>query len=339
MELRQSPQYYHEVLKHMSPKPSPVFEEEDMQVRVWGRRWGVYDDVGSLRMVLVHRPGEEITIMRADKYDPELDALIDVEEQWYYRRREPPDLGKMQEEHDSLVAAMEAEGVQVVYMGCSPRDPKGMYTRDCVVAVEGGAIICRMGPVGEEHGTGRRGVEAYAARKLGEIGMPVLRTVHGAGLFEGGSFAWLNQGTAVIGLAYRQNEEGAKQVEEVLSAQGKQLIRVPLTGHSLHIDGALLMVSEDLALVNTSRLPYWFLDTLEELGIHAMEIHYKDDPMVINCLALAPGKVLYAINNGEGTANQLVKAGVEIIPIDYSECQLNGGSIHCSTSPLIRDRS
>lgn len=78
--------------------------------------------------------------------------------------------------------------------------------------LKGEAIICRMGPVGEDHGTGRRGVEAYAARALGEIGMLVLRTVHGAGLIEGDSFARLNESTAVIGLAYRQNEEGANQV-------------------------------------------------------------------------------------------------------------------------------
>jgi N-dimethylarginine dimethylaminohydrolase len=339
MEFRDSPQYYHEVLKRMPPKPMPLFEETEMQVRVWGRRWGVYDDVGTLKTVMVHRPGDEIKIMSADKYDPEIDAIIDAKEQWYYRRKAPPDLEKMQKEHDSMVAAMEAEGVEVVYMGCSPRDPKGMYTRDCVVAVEGGAIICRMGPVGEEPGTGRRGEEAYAARVLGEIGVPILRTIHGAGLFEGGSVAWLNERMAVAGLSYRQNETGAKQIEEVLSVQGKELIRVPLTGQSLHIDGAFVMVTRQLALVNITRLPFWFIETLKENGIHALEVDYRDDPMAINCLALAPGKVLYAINNGEETARELIKAGIEIIPIDYSECQLNGGSIHCSTSPLIRDPS
>ena len=339
MAFRESLQYYHEVLKHMPPKSTPAFEEEEMQVRVWGRRWGVYDDVGTLKMVMVHRPGDEIKIMTADKYDPELDAIIDIKEQWYYRRKEPPDLNKIQEAHDKMGAAMKDEGVEVVYMGCSPRDPKGMYTRDCGVIIEGGAIICRMSTVGDEPGTGRRGMEAFAAQKLGQIGMPILRTVHGTGLFEGGSFAWLDERTAVAGLSFRQNEEGTRQIEEALSAQGKNLIRVPLAGHSLHIDGAFVMVNTDLALVNITRLPYWFLNTLEEKGIHTLEIHYMDHPIVINCLTLAPGKVLFAINNAEETANRLIKAGIEIIPIDYSECQLSGGSIHCSTLPLIRERS
>jgi N-dimethylarginine dimethylaminohydrolase len=339
VSLRDSPQYYHEVLKQMPPRPAPPFEEEEMQIRVWGRRWGIFDDVGPLKMALVHKPDREIKIMSSEKYDPAFDAIIDVKEQWYYRRKQPPDLAKMQEEHGNLVQALTDEGVEVVYVDGSPRDPKAMYTRDCGVVVEGGVIICRMGPVGDEPGTGRRGEEGYVARKMGEIGMPVLRTINGTGLFEGGSFAWLDENTAVAGMSYRQNEEGTRQIEEVLSTQGKELIRVPLTGHSLHIDGALVMINPDLALVNITRLPYWFLDVLQEKGIHTLEVHYKDNPMVINCLALAPGQVLLATNNGEETANQLTKAGVKIIPIDYSECQFNGGSIHCSTLPLIRERS
>ena len=142
----------------------------------------------------------------------------------------------------------------------------------------------------------------------------------------------------MIGLSYRQNEEAAQQIENVLRVQGVNLIRVPLTGYSLHIDGAILMVDHDLALVNVTRLPYWFLDKLKELGIRCLDMHHGDDAYVVNCLAIRPGKVLYAINNGEGTAERLRKNGVEIIPIDYSEIQKNGGSIHCSTLPLVRER-
>jgi len=223
MSLKDSPQYYHEVLKRIPPRPTPAFEDEEMQARVWGRRWGVYNDVGTLKMVLVHRPGEEINRMRPDRYDAGIEALIDDREQWYWRGKEPPDLKKMQAEHDSMVAALRAEGVEVVYVDGSPRDPKAMFTRDNGVAVRGGAIIGRMGPVGEEPGTGRRGEEAFVMRKLVEMGMPILRTVHGTGLFEGGSFAFLDEETAVIGLSYRQNEEAARQLEEVLAVQGVTL--------------------------------------------------------------------------------------------------------------------
>jgi len=170
------------------------------------------------------------------------------------------------------------------------------------------------------------------------LGMPILHTIHGSGLFEGGSFAFLNEKHAVIGLSYRQNEEATRQIEEVLRVQGINLIRVPLTGHSIHLDGGFVMINHDLALVNITRLPFWFLDTLKDLKIHYVEVHHADQPLVINGLALKPGKFFLTINNGEGTAERLRKYGVEVIPIDYSECQKNGGSIHCSILPLIREQ-
>jgi hypothetical protein len=34
---------------------------------------------------------------------------------------------------------------------------------------------------------------------LAAAGMPILRTIHGSGVMEGGSFVWLNSKTAVIG--------------------------------------------------------------------------------------------------------------------------------------------
>lgn len=117
---------------------------------------------------------------------------------------------------------------------------KAMYTRDNGMAVQGGAIIACMGPVGDDVGTGRRGKEAYVTRKLAELCMPILRAIHGGGPFEGGSFAWLDEQTAVVESSLRQNEETARQIEEVLAVQGMRLVRVPLTGHSLHLDGAAL---------------------------------------------------------------------------------------------------
>jgi N-dimethylarginine dimethylaminohydrolase len=338
MKLSQSPNYYHEVLKRIPPQATPAFEDEDMQIRVWGRRWGVFDDVGPLKAVLVHRPGKEMRVMSADKYDPTIEAFIDDEEQWYFRDKNPPDIGKMQAEHDQMTAALRTDGVEVVNVGGASRDPKAIFTRDNGIAVRGGAIISRMGPVGKDPGTGRRGEEAYVMRKLVEIGMPILRTIHGTGLFEGGSFAFVDEQTAVIGMSYRQNEEAARQVEEVLTFQGVRLVRVPLTGHSLHIDGCFVMVDRKLALVNITKLPYWFLDLLKERGVHTVEVHYGDDPRVNNCLAVRPGKVLLAVNNGQATAERLVQAGVEVVPIDWTECQKNGGGVHCATMPLVRDR-
>ena len=215
-KLRDSSQYYHIVLEKIPPQALPAFEDEEMQKRVWGRRWGVFNDVGTLKMILMHRPGDEIRIITEDKYDPSIDALIDIDEQWYFRSDKGPNLSGMQAEHDALVKILIDNEIEVVYVDGGNKDPNSMFVRDMGMVVNGGIIISRMGPVGKFYGTGRRGEEAYITKKVSEIGMPILHTIHGEGLMEGGSFCLLDEKHASIGLSKRGNRCAADQVRKVL---------------------------------------------------------------------------------------------------------------------------
>lgn len=334
-ELRGSEAYYHVVLERIPPRPEPAFEAAGMQLHVWGRQWGVANDVGRLRLCVLHRPGEEFEIIDPAKYDPEIAALIDDREQWYWRDRKGPDIAAIKAQHAGLVSALEAEGVELAFVGGAPTDPKAIFTRDQAIAVHGGAVICRMGPVGEGRGYGRRGEEAFITKVIADLGMPIIHTIHGSGLLEGGSFCFLNESTAAVGMSYRQNEAGARQMEQVLAEQGTRLIRVPLTGHSLHLDGCIVMVDHDKAIVNVARLPYWFFDTLKELGIEPIHL-WPTEQKALNCLAVRPGRVIIAAGCPR-TVERLNRAGVETVEIPYDEIHKNGGGIHCSTLPLVRD--
>jgi N-dimethylarginine dimethylaminohydrolase len=205
---------------------------------------------------------------------------------------------------------------------------KSCYTRDSCMAVGGGAIVTRLGP------RIRRGEERAVTRTLARLGCPILRTVSGSGVAEGGSFAWLNSKTAVIGLSSRVNEEGARQVEEVLRSQGVELLKVTLTGYRLHIDGLFVMLAPDLALANITLL---FLERLDALGIKRIEIHHEDDSSIINSLAIAPGRVIMPEGVSEHTQDQLRLAGVQVITVPYDKMIAGGGGLHCSTAPLVRD--
>jgi len=167
--------------------------------------------------------------------------------------------------------------------------------------------------------------------------MPILRTLHGTALMEGGSFAWLNSHTAVIARSICVNDEGCDQVEQVLSAQGAELLRIDMTGYDIHIDGALTMIDVDLAIVDPDLLPYSFLRKLDELGVRTIEIDERDDPWIVNCLAVSPGRIIMPRGLSSKTEAALQRLNQEVIEIDYDKIQLNGGGIHCSTCPLIRD--
>ena len=323
---------YNMLIERFASIPEPPFEEAGEQARVWGRNWGCNSDVGRLRVVLMHRPGEEMRVVETLPRIPELGAFGDPETGAYWRGDVIPTLAEQQAQHDALAAALREEGVEVVYLNrCAPGRHKSIYTRDSCIAVQGGAIVTRMGP------KIRRGEEAPVTETLASIGMPILRTIHGTGLMEGGSFAWIRPDLAVVGVSSRVNEEGARQVEDVLKVQGARLIRVQIPGFRLHIDGAFVMVHHDVAIVNPSTLPFVFMEELKREGVKLVTVNHEDPSWAINCLAVAPGRVLMSDRLSARTQDALDKAGVTVRLVPYDRVGLGGGGIHCSTSPLVRD--
>lgn len=322
---------YNQLIKQFPSEPEPAFEEEQQQARWWGRRWGCTSDVGRLRMVLMHRPGAEVNVVDTSK---RLDnnAFGDVQAGWYWRGTEGPDLAAMQAQHDAYVAVLRAEGVEVVFLDkAAPGRMKSCFTRNSMIAVGGGAIVTRLGP------RIRRGEELPVTRTLARLGCPILRTISGTGIAEGGSFAWLNPRCAAIGVSSRVNDEGATQIAEVLRSQGVELLRVPLPGYRLHIDGLFVMIAPDLAIASITLLPYWFLQRLKELRIELIEVHHEDDAGIVNALAVAPGRMIMPECVSGYTMEQLLRRKVDVITVPYDKMISGGGGLHCSTGPLVRD--
>lgn len=310
----------------------PPFENEEMLRRIWGRNWGVTDEVGTLRVVLVHRPREEeIKAVTADApYDEKTGWRYDLEGKWLWPGKDLPDLPKMQEQHDGLVEKIRNEGIEVINLdGVVPPGDGGhvmaCMSRDYAVAVKGGVIVCRMGL------KRRRGEEALVAKKLGSLGVPILHTVHGTGIFEGGSFILLNQENAVVG-GTRVNEEGVRQVKEVLRVLGINLIQMPTPDYQWHIDGHLGMVGKNLALVKVTEVPHEFLTKLKDLGIKIIPTGSFEQ----NILVLRPGKLITS-NISDGTRKVLEKEGIEVDTHDMLELGKALGGPRCSTCPLMRD--
>jgi N-dimethylarginine dimethylaminohydrolase len=116
------------------------------------------------------------------------------------------------------------------------------------------------------------------------------------------------------------------------------LVVVDLCGYDIHIDGHFLMVDVDLALISAGGLPFSFLEKLRHLHIRTVETTAEDNSWIINGLAVRPGRVLMPEGISDRTRDRLLSYGVEITTVAYDKIQLNGGGIHCSTCPLIRDR-
>ena len=146
----------------MATAAEPPFHDE--VEAVWGRPWGAADEVGRLRSVLVRPPGPALDRIRADAWDADLGALVDPDGGWYWTRREPPDVARAEAQHAGLVAALEADGVEVVTAASAgqrlhqgdvrarPADHRPRRRRD---RADGGADAARRG--GGRHARRRRG--------------------------------------------------------------------------------------------------------------------------------------------------------------------------------------
>ena len=323
---------YDMTIKMFGPRAEPAFEASGELCATWGRDWGCDNDVGQLRAVMMHRPGAEFDIIDRSKRIESIGSFGDPEEGWYFQSDTIPELADMQANHDALAKVLREEGVEVVMVeGAIGNRFKTCYTRDSSFAVKGGAIVCRLAA------KMRRGEALAITRTLAGLGVPILRTVNGTGLMEGGSFAWINSKNAVIGRSIRVNDEGIAQVGEVLARQGVELMVADLGGYSIHIDGAFLMIDVDLALIDASRLPYSFLEKLQSLKIRTIEITPEDNGWIVNSLAVQPGRIIMPEGVSERTREELARNRIETIELSYDQMHPNGGGIHCSTCPLIRD--
>jgi N-dimethylarginine dimethylaminohydrolase len=191
----------------------------------------------------------------------------------------------------------------------------------------------------------RRGEERFVASRLGELNVPIFRTIHGLGTLEGGNFMFLDAETVLIGTGVRTNQEGFRQACEVLTTQGvKSVVPVPQSAYLdsfpsgyVHLDVAFNVIDADLVIVYPEGVPYELIELIRERKMRTIEVPREEAlRMSTNFLVLKPNKIVTASGNQE-TAKALKKEGVEVIEIGVDELMKGGGSVRCMTMPLMRE--
>ncbi|MEE9127344.1 MAG: arginine deiminase family protein, partial [Planctomycetota bacterium] len=287
----------------------------------------VQSDVGVLRsMVLKHAR----------------DAFVNqasIDEQWrdlgYLER---PDLERALAEYDAFAALLQRSGVEVHFL---PRDERtgmdSVYARDSTVVSDRGVILCRMGK------QQRRGEPAAVADALRSMGIKVHGSIEGEGLLEGGDVVWLAPDTLVVGRGYRTNDEGIRQLRELLGDTIRELLVAPLPhwrgpGDVFHLMSLLSPLDLDLALVYSPLLPVPLREALLRRGIELVEVAEEEFEMMAgNVLALAPRRCVMMQGNPI-TKGPLEDAGVEVETYAGGEISAKGcGGPTCLTRPLLRD--
>ena len=286
------------------------------------RHYGAQSMVTPLRAVLVKRPDEAFAVN-----DPVA---------WHYAGR--PDLAVAQQEHDALVALLCQGGAEVIYHDESqPGHADAIFTFDPAIVTDHGAIILSMGK------SQRRGEEAAMARRLEELGVPLLYTLHDEARAEGGDLLWMDHDTLAVGLGFRTNAEGLRQLREALTGIEVNLIPVELPYYTgpdacLHLLSLISIVDFHTAVVYPSLLTVPFWQELQQRDFRLIEVPEEEFPtMSTNVLALAPGKCLMLEGNPI-TKGLLEEAGCEVMTYRGNEISLKAeGGPTCLTRPILRE--
>lgn len=286
----------------------------------WGGQWGCASECGPLKAVLMRRPGVEIEAM-------------DDPQKWRFAAAMDPVLARAQ--HDAVADAYRNCGVKVHYVDeMRPDRPNAIFMRDNMFMTPEGVILARQAM------DVRRGEERYVALALAKLGVPIVRTISGHGVFEGACAMWVDRETVILGTGNRCNAEGARQVAETLSGMGvKHIIPFPIPYGHAHIDGFINMLDRDLALIFPWQVPHDVWQSLVDRGIKVLTVPSIEElkfNSAINFVAVGPRKIVAVAGNPK-TKRLLEDEGVEVIEVDVAELRKGRGAIHCMTAFLARE--
>lgn len=285
------------------------------------KSYGSQSMIVPLRRVLVKCPDEAFAVKEPQK--------------WHYTGQ--PNLEVARQEHDNLVRLLRRAGAEVIYHDeVLAEHADAIFVFDPAIITDQGAIILRMGKAL------RRGEEPAMARCLERSGVPIYYVLREPALAEGGDMLWIDHDTLAVGLGFRTNSEGVRQLKEALEPLGVTVIPVELPYYRgpqacLHLLSLISIVDEKLAVVYPPLLSTPFWQYLAERGFHFIEVPGEEfDTMGPNVLALGPGQCLMLEGNSI-TQQRLIGAGCEVLTYRGHEISLKAeGGATCLTRPILR---
>lgn len=280
---------------------------------------GIDSEWRPLRAVLLHRPGEELRVADADAA----------------QMLAPPDVARAAAQHDALAATYREAGVQVHYVEPDTPQPNLMFCADLFVMTPAGAILARPAS------TVRAGEERWVARRLADLGVPILRSVAGSATFEGADAMWVDPATALVGRGLRTNDQGAAQVAATLREHGVESVLVEVPVGAMHLMGQFRIVDRDLAFVVRDSFGDGVLRLLAARGFKVLEFPYEDEMargFAHNFVVLGPRRIVMPAGNPR-TQRFYEGLGIHCTAVEVGELAKAAGGIGCLTGVLWRERA
>ncbi len=261
-----------------------------------------------------------------------------LKEQWQeLNYLHQPDFEASIKEYKNFEKTFQNNGITIKQF---PYDDKvtidSIYCRDAAIATDFGMIICNMGK------SGRINEPNVQMQTIINESIPILGKIEAPGTLEGGDVAWLDDKTLAVGHTYRTNEEGIKQLKNLLEPKGIQIIVAELPHYKgaadvFHLMSILSPVDKDLAVVYSPLMPIKFRNELIARNFQLIEVPEEEfESMGCNVLAIAPRECLMVQGNPK-TEKALLEAGCKVNTYLGENISIyGGGGPTCLTRPLLR---
>ncbi len=248
-----------------------------------------------------------------------------------------PDFAGAVAEYEAFHDLLERLGAEIHLAPPDPATgPDSVYVRDAAIICDRGAILCNMGKPARETEPGA------AERSLRAIEIPIVGRITGSGRVEGGDVAWIDERNLAVGLGYRTNAEGIRQLRALLGSGADRVVPVPLPhwhgpGDVFHLMSMFSPVDRDLAVVYSPLLPVPFRQLLLKKGYELVEVPDEEfESMGCNVLSVGPRRCV-ALDGNPVTLRRLEAAGAEVHTYQGREISAKGGGgPTCLTRPLVR---
>lgn len=288
--------------------------------------FGAQSEYRPLKKVIMHRPSDEVNLVTdSNKGEFLYRAAVSKE--------------KMQKEHDSYVQFLEEENVEVITVE-NNLFPNMLFTRDAASVTRKGAVLMR------PKFAARFFEPLYLQKVFEALHIPTIQIMRGC--CEGGDLVYLNEDILMIGFGPRTDFDGLLQIKEFLLGKTvKEIIAVPLPNTRVHLDGALMILGHDLAVMHSGSLLFparllreeEFISIPEFLRNEGFDLIDVTDEEVRNfgpnILVVNPHcAVSYSWNTR--IISELEERSYEVFRLEGHELVKAAGGPHCMTCPVLR---
>ncbi len=298
------------------------------------------DELGRLKSVLLHTPGEELSLINEYNY-----------RYWLYD--EVPDIPGYIEEHRQYRELLESNGVKIHELSDYVEENKALigkmpnltFLHDTAVISEKGAMVSRMRPPAREN------EEVVVKEALNNLGIPILNEFKSSnGFFEG--CLLISKDTIFVAETERHTYPFVMEFVSNILNEFKEVIyvRTPKARRYMHPDTIFNRIREDLALAylpafeetclftRDSREKIDFKEFVQQRGMEILPVSDSEQSrLACSFVPLESGTIFhYDIALDGKTKEALAEEAVEIIPFHPEALRAGGGSLRCHTLRLCR---